>query len=63
MDKITDLLVETEGGDKAEFKKMVWIKIEEAEPEACRLGEVRPTAGSIQHYVQQRGHERRPEAS
>lgn len=54
MDKFTDLLVETEGGGNPEFRKMVWIQIEEEEPRHWQIGELRPTPESIAGFVRQR---------
>jgi 4-oxalocrotonate tautomerase len=54
MDKFTELLVETEGGGNPEFRKMVWIQIEEEEPKHWQLGELRPTPETISDFVRQR---------
>jgi 4-oxalocrotonate tautomerase len=54
MEKFTELLVETEGGGNPEFKKMVWIQIEEEEPKHWQIGELRPTQEFIAGFVQQR---------
>jgi 4-oxalocrotonate tautomerase len=54
MDKFTDLLVETEGGGNPEFRKMVWIQIEEEKPRHWQIGELRPTPESIAGFVRQR---------
>jgi len=43
MEKITELLIETEGGGNPAFRKMVWIRIEEEEPGHWQVGELRPT--------------------
>jgi 4-oxalocrotonate tautomerase len=58
MDKFTDLLVETEGGGNPEFRKMVWIQIEEEEPRNWQIGELRPTAETIHQFVKQRESQR-----
>jgi 4-oxalocrotonate tautomerase len=54
MDKFTDLLIEVEGGGNPEFRKMVWIMIEENEPQHWQLGSLRPTLESVAGFVQQR---------
>jgi 4-oxalocrotonate tautomerase len=54
MDKFTELLIETEGGGNPEFRKMVWIQIEEEEPVNWQLGELRPSPEFIAGFVQQR---------
>jgi 4-oxalocrotonate tautomerase len=54
MDKFTDLLVEVEGGGNPEFKKVVWILIEEHEPEKWQIGDRRSTQEAVTAYVRQR---------
>ncbi len=54
MEKFTELLVETEGGGNPEFRKMVWIQIEEEEPKHWQIGELRPTSEFIAGFVQKR---------
>jgi len=54
MEKFTDLLVETEGGGNPDFRKMVWIQIEEEEPKHWQIGELRPTPEFVARFVQQR---------
>ena len=54
MEKFTELLVETEGGRNPDFKKMVWIQIDEEEPKNWQIGELRPTPESIAGFVQHR---------
>ena len=54
MDKFTELLVETEGGGNPEFRKMVWIQIEEDEPNNWQIGELRPTHELIAGFARQR---------
>lgn len=51
IEKFSELLVEVEGGGNSEFRKMVWVKIEEQEPENWALGELRPTAEFIARMV------------
>jgi 4-oxalocrotonate tautomerase len=62
MEKFTELLVETEGGGNPDFRKMVWIQIEEEEPGNWQIGELRPTAESIAGFVQHREAKRKPHA-
>ena len=47
MDGFTDLLIEVEGGGDAGFRKHVWIRIAEHEPEDWQIGEWRPTADLV----------------
>lgn len=54
MEKFTELPIETEGGGNPEFRKMVWIQIEEEEPKHWQLGELRPSPEFIAGFVQQR---------
>lgn len=54
IEKFSELLVEVEGGGNPDFKKMVWIKIEEQEPEHWAIGELRPTSEFIVKSVQLR---------
>jgi 4-oxalocrotonate tautomerase len=54
MEKFTELLVETEGGGNPEFRKMVWIQIEEEEAKHWQIGELRLTSEFIAGFVQQR---------
>lgn len=58
MEKFTDLLVEVEGGGNPEFRKMVWIKIDEQEPHNWQVGERRPTPEGIAGFVQLRESQR-----
>ena len=54
MEKFTELMIETEGGGNPEFRKMVWIQIEEEQPTHWQIGELRPTPEFIAGFVQQR---------
>jgi len=54
MEKFTELLVETEGGGNPEFRKMIWIQIEEEEPKHWQIGELRSTPEFIAGFVKQR---------
>ena len=54
MEKFTELLIEVEGGGNPEFRKMVWIQIEETEPQHWQIGDLYPTKESIEDFVQQR---------
>lgn len=62
MDRFTELLVETEGGGNPDFKKMVWIQIEEEDPKHWQIGEFRPTPESIEGFVKQREAHRKTSA-
>lgn len=63
MDRFTELLVEIEGGGNPEFKKMVWIRIEETEAENWSIGELRPTADQVARMVQLREANRPPQTA
>lgn len=52
--KLADVLVEVEGGGNPDFRKMVWVSIEERAPESFGLGELRPTTASIAQFVAMR---------
>lgn len=54
MDKFTEILVEVEGGGNPDFKKSVWIQIDETEPNNWQMGELRPTEQMMQQFVEQR---------
>lgn len=54
MERFTELLVETEGGGNPEFRKMVWIQIQEEEPKHWQIGELRPSPETIAGFVQKR---------
>lgn len=54
MDGFTDLLVNIEGGGDPGFRKHVWIRIEEGEPEQWQIGELRPTAELIDRMARLR---------
>jgi len=53
-DKITEALVEIEGGGDPNFKNLVWVLIDESEPENWQLGALHPTAEFISEYVHKR---------
>ncbi|OGB23645.1 MAG: 4-oxalocrotonate tautomerase [Burkholderiales bacterium RIFCSPLOWO2_02_FULL_57_36] len=58
MDRFTDALVEIEGGGNPEFRKMVWIQIEEGEPGQWQTGEIRPSPESVASFVKRRDADR-----
>jgi hypothetical protein len=41
------LLIETERGGNASFRKMVWVHTEEEEPAEWQIGEMRPSTEMI----------------
>ena len=41
--RMTDLIVEIEGNGDPEFRRSVWIRIDEHEPEQWSLGGIQPT--------------------
>ena len=57
--KITDLMVEIEGQGNPEFRKSVWVKIEEGEPANWSLGGMKPTAEMIATTFGPIGHDGR----
>ena len=50
-ERISDLLVEIEGGGHAGFRDQVWVSIEETPPENWRLGQTQPSAERIAGFV------------
>jgi 4-oxalocrotonate tautomerase len=54
MDKFTELLIETEGDGNPDFRKMIWINIEEENPGNWQLGELRPSEKFIEGFIKQR---------
>jgi 4-oxalocrotonate tautomerase len=44
---MTDLIVEIEGKGDPEFRRSVWVRIDEHEPEQWSLGGIQPTAEAI----------------
>lgn len=47
LERITDLLVEVEGQGKEDFRRNVWVRIEEQEPSHWSLGGIQPTSEII----------------
>ncbi|HBM2449565.1 tautomerase family protein [Enterobacter hormaechei] len=45
--RMTDLIVEIEGKGDPEFRRSVWILIDEQEPEQWSLGGIQPTSEMI----------------
>lgn len=45
--RMTDLMVEIEGRGDPEFRRSVWIRIDEHDPELWSLGGLQPTAEMI----------------
>ncbi|EMM1611733.1 tautomerase family protein [Raoultella ornithinolytica] len=45
--RMTDLIVEIEGKGDPEFRRSVWIRIDEHEAEQWSLGGIRPTSQMI----------------
>ena len=45
--RMTDLIVEIEGNGDPEFRRSVWIRIDEHEPEQWSLGGIQPTSVMI----------------
>jgi 4-oxalocrotonate tautomerase len=54
MNRLSDALVEIEGGGSPEFRKLIWILIEENEPTQWQIGELQPTTEYIAAVVQRR---------
>ena len=59
LERITDLMVEIEGQSNPEFRKSVWVKIEEGEPANWSLGGMMPTAEVIATTFGPIGHDGR----
>jgi 4-oxalocrotonate tautomerase len=59
LERITDLMVEIEGQGNPEFRKSVWVKIEEGEPANWSLGGMKPTAEMIATTFGPIGHDGR----
>ncbi len=49
LQRITDLMVEIEGQGNPEFRKLVWVKIEEEDPSQWSLGGMTASAERIAH--------------
>ncbi|TWA97277.1 tautomerase family protein [Bradyrhizobium stylosanthis] len=47
LERITDLMVEVEGQGNADFRRNVWVRIEEQEPSHWSLGGMQPTPDVI----------------
>ncbi|MBR0974377.1 MULTISPECIES: tautomerase family protein [Bradyrhizobium] len=47
LERVTDLLVEVEGQGNPEFRRNVWVRIEEQEPSHWSLGGMQPTSEII----------------
>lgn len=45
--RMTDLIVEIEGKGDPEFRRSVWVRIDEHEPEQWSLGGIQPTSEMI----------------
>ncbi|MBR1029316.1 tautomerase family protein [Bradyrhizobium liaoningense] len=43
LERVTDLLVEVEGQGNPDFRRDVWVRIEEQEPAHWSLGGIQPT--------------------
>ena len=43
LERVTDLMVEVEGHGSAEFRRNVWVRIDEQEPAHWSLGGMQPT--------------------
>ncbi|MFZ6746407.1 tautomerase family protein [Undibacterium sp. JH2W] len=51
LEKIADVLVEIEGGGNPEFKKSVWINIQESEAEGWSISGLRPSSQQIAQFI------------
>ena len=47
LERITDLMVEVEGQNNPDFRRNVWVRIEEQEPSHWSLGGMQPTSEII----------------
>lgn len=53
-EKVTDALVAVEGGGDENFRNMVWVLIDEAEPGNWQVGNLQPTPEFISQFVESR---------
>jgi len=51
LQKIADVLVEIEGGGSAEFKKSIWINIQESEADSWSMSGLRPSSQQIAQFT------------
>ncbi|PXX45286.1 tautomerase family protein [Undibacterium pigrum] len=51
LEKIADVLMEVEGGGNTEFKKSIWINIQESEAEAWSMSGLRPSSQQIAQFT------------
>lgn len=54
INKLSDVMVEIEGGGNPDFRKMVWINIDEREADTWAIGDMRPSTGFIDQFVKMR---------
>ncbi|MFZ6871882.1 tautomerase family protein [Undibacterium sp. Di27W] len=54
LEKIADVMVEIEGGGNPEFKKSVWINIQESEAESWSISGLRPSSQQIMQFAASR---------
>ena len=47
LERVTDLMVEVEGQGDPDFRRNVWVKIEEGEPASWSVGGMMPTPDMI----------------
>ena len=47
LERVTDLMVEVEGQNNPDFRRNVWVRIEEQEPSHWSLGGMQPTSEII----------------
>jgi len=47
LERVTDLMVEVEGQGNPEFRRNVWVRIEEQDPSHWSLGGLQPTSEII----------------
>jgi 4-oxalocrotonate tautomerase len=47
LERVTDLMVEVEGQGNPEFRRNVWVRIEEQDPAHWSLGGMQPTSEII----------------
>lgn len=51
LEKIAEVLVEVEDGGNTEFKKSIWINIQESEAEAWSMSGLRPSSQQIAQFA------------
>ncbi|MBC3916813.1 tautomerase family protein [Undibacterium sp. CY18W] len=51
LERIADVMVDIEGAGDPEFRKSVWINIQETEAESWSMSGFRPSTGQIEQFL------------